>query len=315
MKAVPDNQEHTEYAIIDIELKKKKIDCGAKVKGEFRIKILRRLDAATITCSLIGREWCRIDKSNPQDKDAEEIKDFINKPIVFANKQDFYQDATFKQDFEFDTPDDIPAAFEADYSSARGFIKYFIMINIDSPQINQTSWKKFKVVEDFKDTSTKAVAAEGTVQGYCYANKGRLVMKGTVNPLPEGKVSDGTIEGKIEVDNRGCPHNIKTLKAQMQMTVHFRAKDKVTSRYDTIVQWTTVEIKASELKNIDFKQPIPFNERFKTLASSRKGSLMQRDYALIIVPDYDTFTCCVPTIASTFEVSNIKLHKKKDHKH
>jgi len=317
MKALPDKQDTTPYATIDIDLKKKKVEGGDKIKGEFKIKIKQRIDAATITCTLIGREWCKIDKTNPknpQDKEAEETRDIINKPITYVNKQDFFQDSTFEQKFEFEIPKDAPAAFEADYAGARGWIRYYVQVNIDSPQINQTSWKKFKVKEDFKDTGAKDVGAEGTVQGYCYANKGRLVMKGKVDPMPEGKVCDGAVEGKVDVDNRGCPYVIKTLHCTVMMTVHLRAGPKVASRNDTIVRWTTTSIAASEQKEISFKQPIPFNERFKTLASSTKGRLMQRGYSMVIFPEYDTYTCCVPTISTTFQVETFKLHKKKDQK-
>ncbi len=313
---LPEKNEKESYGKLDIDINDKKVTPGHSIKGEVKFKVEDAIEGCTFTIEIIGREYCFIRKGTPQENDVEQIIDHIKPDIkTIIEHQSCAPGTDYKHEYKFKIPDNAPASFEAETGHAKGYIRYMVMAKVTARgKKDLIAYKQVKVKEKIAEEGTLSETREGTVTGYCYANKGRLKMTCKVESLATLSKVDHNIEGSVTVDNRGCPYTIKQLNAAIAENVNFHAQGRYASATTTIVSWHLAEVKPSDLKEEKFKIEVPFSKRFKTLATSQQGSLMKRSYNLTIVPEYDTFTCCVPTINIPFKVQNLKLHKSKDHK-
>ena len=310
---LPCKCEKTDYASIDIDLEHKKIFGGQKIEGKIKIDIKRHLDGVALKLSIICKEWCKIDKVFQDEKDVEQSEDIMPPFERFFINGTNCEAGSLKYDFELQTPESAPAAFEASYPHSRGFIRYLVLVSLASNgNPVMTSWKKVKVKEHLDQKASLEKKSEGTVQGYCYKNMGRLVLGCNIESLSTLTKVDDSIEGSLSVDNRGCPFDIKRLFGRLAYSVTMQAATRHASNETIISAWDFPEVKASQETKLPFKQKIPFDERYKTLTTSSKGKLLKREYKFTIIPEYDAFTCCVPNIFVKFDVENVKLHKKKD---
>lgn len=300
-----------------------KIFAGKKLKGDLKVEINSLMDDCKIELSFICKEWCWIEggaalqPGGPPQPPREDSSDIMPPDVrVLMDHGTPHPGDKVKFDFEYHIPDNAPAAFEIDTSGAKGYIRYLLMVKVSAKGLPDViSWKKIGVREHFAKAEKVHRESEGSVTGYCYADKGKLKLRYDMPPLADLTKISGVFEGMLVVDNRGCEFPIKQFSARLGYTVSMNAKDKHTSRGGNIMAWTFNGVPGKEERTIPVQQTIPRKDEFKLLCTSSKGKLLKRSYAFNLVPVYDTFTCSVPTVNVVFELEHLKTYKKKEDKH
>ncbi len=305
------------HASMDLEIETKKTFPGESIHGKVKVRTEEELQDCWLKVTLTGREWCQLDPSSPEEKVADEMVE-IFPPKVFNAINGTTCQKDFKNIYEYslDLPSgDLPASFEANGPHSRGYIRYLVTATFESKEKPQLLlFKKLKVKERFQEKDLVSKVDEGTVMGCCYSAKGKLRMSCQLESLNTLSKVDDSLDIKIDVDNRGCPYNISKVRAKLFERINMGARGRNTGYDDTIVEWDAGEVKGSEEKKIATKQKIPYNEKFATMCTSSKGRLLKRNYYLTVTPNYETFTCSVPTVTVRFNVEHVKTHKKKDQK-
>ena len=304
------------HVSLEMDINFKKAFAGDTIKGEVIVKPRVILEDCSLTVEFIAKEWCKIDKMDANDKEVEQTHELAPPQTIHGIKGTTCKPGSaYNTEYKFKVPDYAPASFDAEYPGARGYVRYLVMAVFKAKgYIDVVQWKKIKVKEKFPAEDKLKQNAEGTVSGYCYSSKGRLRMACAVESLATITKVDSNIDGNLDVDNRGCPFKIKFLESKISQVVYFHAGVKSSIKEDLVVAWKLPEVRGSEQVQVPFKVDVPYNEKFKTLATSRKGHLLKREYKMTIGPEYDTYVCCAPSIDITFAIENLKLHKKKDHK-
>eukprot|EP00826_Nyctotherus_ovalis_P059868 TRINITY_DN8363_c0_g1_i4.p1 TRINITY_DN8363_c0_g1~~TRINITY_DN8363_c0_g1_i4.p1 ORF type:complete len:312 (-),score=57.14 TRINITY_DN8363_c0_g1_i4:68-1003(-) len=302
----------TSYADLLIGIGSKRVIAGGSIKGEVIVLAKRNLPSCTLKLEFTGREYCKILKATPSDHDVEETFDLIPPDTSYPiNNQLCTENTMYKHEFVFTVPKSSPATFEANYGSARGYIRYCVSATFSAEGFPElVVWKKVKVSEQFQNTPQ---ISEASVSGYCCTNKGKLkVSCVATNTLANIERIDGLMEGLIDVDNRECKLNIVLLEVKIIQQVHMHAKHRNSMKEGTVVTWVYPDIKAAERKQVEFRVAIPRVAEHKTLCTSTKGCLMKRQYMMAVTPTYESFTCFAPNLLVRFDVGRLKVFRKKD---
>jgi len=312
----PVNHENDSHGEIKICFNSKKVYAGDKILGQVFIKGFKDIANVMLNGCLVAEEWSWIAKANPQEKDHEQVIEIfprIQKSYICGNTCPGGMEYRF--DIDIVVPKEAPAAIRVDNEKAKGHIAYYYILDMTCngcPELVKTA--KVKVRERFEHKEKQTDESSGTVQGYCYTNKGQLKLGCVVQSLGDLNKVDETIKGELKVDNRGCPYDIKVMRGKLSQKINLQSQGRTSMYFDTIISWDAGAVKGSEQKALTMTQKMPYNEKYACMSSTSKGRLITRSYCLDISPEYETFVCCAPSISIPFEIENLKTHKKKDHK-
>ena len=283
---------------------------GSQVEVQVRLVIKETAETATARAWSECKEYAHADKTEvaPQAEQTVDIMPTKETVLLSGNACIAGQQLSFP--FILDIPPDKPASFESEVPGGRGCIRYVVYAEY-AAKGKPIVCENFiiEVRERLAQQKENAAWASGTVQGCCYSNKGQLKMQCMMNTAEPGKYTDD-LEGKLNVDNRGCPYNITSLHAQLVEIVNIKALTREITYETTITDWDIGTCEGSKEKEIIFKHPLPKLPKFASLCSSTQGKLMKRSYAFTVKPVFDTFVCCAPSIKINFNIEDFTPAKK-----
>lgn len=307
---LPEKSEKGAHAELEMTINKKRVVKNEAIKGEVNLVVKEGLHDCTLTITFLAQECSEINKGGLTNGSVDVIPPEEITPIKNADCQ---AGATYKHEYKFTLPEQPPASFAVEYPDARGCIFYMVLVTFSAGgRENLVTWRKVGVRETFPKEEMANQKDEGDIAGYCCNTKGHLMVAGMIESLATITRVNSTVSGKVEVDNGSCPYAITNLNARLFQRVHIRAKGRTEMKEDTILEWDLGSVEASKIVNIPFKIEIPYNQKFKTLASSTTGKLMRREYYININPKYDTGSCGLPKLNIRVAIENLKTYKEKD---
>jgi hypothetical protein len=308
---LPEKTEKAEHAELNMTINKKRVIRGDTIKGEVNLAVKESLQNCTLRIDFIAEECCEIKKGGSTVVDKREL--FPPEEVLLINNIACEAGSSYKHEYKFTLPDKAPASFEEDNKDSNGCIFYIVLVTFKAGDKNDlVTWRKLVVRETFPKEELANQKDEGDISGYCCSNKGHLKVSCMVESLATITRVDSHVSGKVEVDNTGCNYKISSLNAKLAQRVYMQAKDRKHVQDDVIVQWDLGQVEASQNSSISFRVKVPYNKKFKSLASSTTGKIMRREYFIEILPQYDTSTYRVPKINITLAIENLKTYKEKE---
>ena len=313
---LPQKTSKSEYAELSIELNAKHITAGGVLKGQVIVLTKKNISSCNLRVEFTGREYCKIAKVNPSDKDAEEILDLIppdNKLVM--EKQPCTENIIYKHEFRFIIPKTSPATFEATYDNVEGYIRYLIMATFSAEGYpDMITWSKIKINEEFPMEQGVYLRSEAAITGYCSSGQGKLNAACMVKSPASKENINNHIEGIIVIDNRECDYEITLIDIKRVQRINMHAKHRNCIKEDIVTTWAYPEIKSSEEKQIPFKIEIPCENKYKSMCTSSKGCLLRREYMMTLLPTYDSLTCFNTHLIIKFAIENLKIYSGKGKK-